>query len=479
MMKERRQVDCLRWLGSQRVPVFLVGGSVRDRLLGRGGHDLDVVVSGSAIRLGRGLADRFGGAFYILDAERGAARALLPTEDAVPLTVDLTVMAGGDINSDLAVRDFTINAMAMSLALDGVGPLIDPHGGWSDLQTGCLRAVSSTSLRDDPIRVLRAVRLAHKFGLEIDPATQDQACDAVRLLGDISAERFRDEMCRILALSHASIPILRLNRWGVLKFLFETYGTSSAAGRDSAFPSRVEVAGAVLDAWECLLADVPSPAWCGSTPDVEVFWRAVARYRGLLADRLATVTSGDRTVSVLVKWVILLSFASEQSIVEDTLARLRFSRAEVRKGKTLAALFVTPGEWAGAGRVTPRQLYRFYRECRGCGPEALGLYLAARLAAPESVSGAGSPEEAVHVVDSALRAHFERFETIPVAPPQLVDGTTLIRQFDLQPVGTAYPNAAGASAGSPGGRGSAHGSGRTCLGAGVSGRQPCASRRLA
>ena len=430
-MDERQQQELLCWLGSQDMAVFLVGGSVRDRMLGRLSHDLDVVVSGSAIRLGRNLADRLGGAFYILDAERGAARALLPSADGEQLTVDLTVLAEDDIVADLAARDFTINAMAMPLTSNDVGALIDPHGGWTDLQARRLRAVSSASLRNDPVRVLRAVRLAHEFGLEIDSSTVALACEAVPLLGDVSAERLRDELGRILTLSHASVPILRLNRWSVLRFLFETYGVPPIAGRDSPPTIQAEIAGAVLDAWECLSEVLPVPALCGSQHNAALFRRAVACYRGPLADRLAAVVTGERTQSLLVRWVILLCFAGGKSCVEEMLARLRFSRVEVRRGRTLANTFSRPGEWAESGETTPRQLHRFYREAKGCGPEALVLYLAERLAVPGRDDGVGCAELAAQRVESALRAYFESYETI-VAPPQLVDGTVLMERFDLQ-----------------------------------------------
>lgn len=432
---DRFQQDIIRWLGVQEVTAYLVGGCVRDRVLGRISHDLDVAVDGSAVRLGRRLADRFGGAFYILDSERGAARALLPVEGGVTTTIDLTCMFGEDIYSDLAARDFTVNAMALTVSPGSSDELIDPYNGQRDLQEGRLRAVSHTSLQDDPVRVLRAVRISYQFGLLMDPSTESLTREAVPLLERLSPERVRDEMCRILGLSPASLPLTYMDQLGILGFLFRQFGhrlsdesvRSTEALSRSFQPAR---AIEVIDAWEKLWDDQTAPLPHEQREALPVFRRAIGHYREQLNRRLSEVIANYRTQALLMKWVMLLLYAGGQDRVETMLSRFHFSRAELRRGRTLASVFTRPGDWVKHGEVSRRQLHRFYREARDCGAESLLLYLADRLAALGRGEMIDSPKMISDLIEAAWRAYFDAYDTI-VAPPRLVDGKDVMSLMGL------------------------------------------------
>ncbi|MBC7255649.1 MAG: CCA tRNA nucleotidyltransferase, partial [Chloroflexi bacterium] len=127
--------------------VYLVGGSVRDALLGRHGYDLDVVIEGSAIALGRRLADALRGAFFVMDREHDVARVVVRQGEAY-YHVDLAGLRAKEIEGDLRARDFTINAMAVPLRA-GLGELLDPTGGLDDLRRKVLRAAYEGAFRDD------------------------------------------------------------------------------------------------------------------------------------------------------------------------------------------------------------------------------------------------------------------------------------------------------------------------------------------
>ena len=183
-----------RFLRARHVEFYLVGGYVRDQLLGRPSHDADFVVAGEALRLARKVADRFGGHFFPLDKERDTGRAILRDEEGEPFFVDFARLRGEDIVADLALRDFTIDAIALDLS-DPVGPrLIDPYDGCDDLRAGLVRAVSEEAFRDDPLRTLRAVRLAAELGMAIEPHTEALLREAAPLISRVSAERVRDEL---------------------------------------------------------------------------------------------------------------------------------------------------------------------------------------------------------------------------------------------------------------------------------------------
>ena len=176
--------------------VYLVGGAVRDALLGRAVHDMDLTLAADGLALGRKLADRLRCPFVPLDDTDRTGRVVLRRG----FTIDISSFKGDGLETDLRKRDFTINAMALRLAdvLDGQGSLVDPLGGAADLAAGRLQAVSEASFRDDPLRILRAFRLAGQFNLDITPETAAwiEACD--QDLHRVSGERLLYELALIL-----------------------------------------------------------------------------------------------------------------------------------------------------------------------------------------------------------------------------------------------------------------------------------------
>lgn len=173
----------------------LVGGAVRDALLGRLAPqpDLDLVVAGDAEALARSLARSHGGSMVVLDPERSIARLVLRG-----WTIDLARRMGAWPEQDLLRRDFSINAIALELP-QGAGPptLFDPSGGLADLAAGQLRAVAETNLLEDPLRLLRGVRLACELGFRIEPATWGWIRQHHRTLGTVAAERVLAELERL------------------------------------------------------------------------------------------------------------------------------------------------------------------------------------------------------------------------------------------------------------------------------------------
>jgi poly(A) polymerase len=181
------------------VDAWLVGGAVRDRLLGRDTDDLDVAVAGDPARLAQALRRELGGAAFPLGEGFGGWRVLKRDRS---LHVDLLPLVGGTLESDLAARDFTINAMAEPL---GGGALIDPHGGAADLQARRLRAVGADSFAADPLRVLRLVRLAAELDCSVDGATAEAARAAAPGLAAVAAERTFAELKRIVCAGSGAV----------------------------------------------------------------------------------------------------------------------------------------------------------------------------------------------------------------------------------------------------------------------------------
>lgn len=223
-----------------RMPLYFVGGVVRDMLLRQPASDLDMVVEGDAIRLVQHLQSTFGGEIHT-HSRFGTAKwfvsedvwkAVVPETDleGTPETIDfvtarsefyteptaLPEVERGSIKLDLHRRDFTINTLAVRLDGPHLGELLDFYGGRRDLEQGIIRVLHSLSFIDDPTRILRAVRLEQRLGFNIDSRTQELIAAALDMLARITGSRIRHEMELALRESQPAHIIERLAELDVL-----------------------------------------------------------------------------------------------------------------------------------------------------------------------------------------------------------------------------------------------------------------------
>ncbi|HEX5851707.1 MAG TPA: HDIG domain-containing protein, partial [Solirubrobacteraceae bacterium] len=193
-------------------PAWLVGGAVRDELLGRPTADVDVVVDGDPARAARAVAQAGGrAACFALSEEFGSWRVVARDRS---WQVDVEPLRGETIEADLALRDFTVNAIARELS--GGAP-IDPLGGIADLGTKRLRMAGPGAFADDPLRVLRLVRVAVELEMEPDEQALLGAAAQAHGLSRISGERVFVELRRILATPHARHGVETLRAIGAMK----------------------------------------------------------------------------------------------------------------------------------------------------------------------------------------------------------------------------------------------------------------------
>jgi tRNA nucleotidyltransferase/poly(A) polymerase len=171
---------------------WLVGGAVRDDILGRATTDLDLAVDGDVRAAARALARAARGPLFELSDAFGSWRVLAADRS---WQADLSPLRGGSLEADLARRDFTVNAIAEPL---GGGERVDPHGGAGDLAAGRLRAVGPRSFADDPLRVVRLVRLAAEHGLAPEPQTCELARTSAPEAAAVAQERVFAELKRIV-----------------------------------------------------------------------------------------------------------------------------------------------------------------------------------------------------------------------------------------------------------------------------------------
>lgn len=202
--------------GPNQAP-FVVGGAVRDALLEKPLHDLDFVMAEKPIRLAKRLAKRLNAGFFVLDDDRNTARVIYYNQNNQFFPLDFVQFTGESLQEDLSNRDFTINAMAISV--DELTHVIDPLDGQTDLQQGYLRACSEHALTDDPVRVLRGVRLAIQFGFKYAQGLESAMRTAAKHLPKTSYERQRDEFFRLLAGPDPAEGLRDCMRFGIFETL--------------------------------------------------------------------------------------------------------------------------------------------------------------------------------------------------------------------------------------------------------------------
>jgi tRNA nucleotidyltransferase (CCA-adding enzyme) len=218
------------------VPAFLVGGAVRDLLLGEARTDIDVAVEGEV----RPIADALGG--EVVEHERFSTASVAvdglhvdlarARAEAYEQPGALPAVTPAAIADDLARRDFTINAMAVPLS--GEPKLIDPHGGVADLAAGLLRVLHERSFVDDPTRALRAARYTARFELELEPRTAELLRGAD--LGTVSSDRVEAELRRIAAEGGAPRGLELIGEWGLLELPGDAVDLAGKVGELAASP---------------------------------------------------------------------------------------------------------------------------------------------------------------------------------------------------------------------------------------------------
>lgn len=415
-----------------RLKPVLVGGTVRDALLGRPSQDVDVAVPRGALDLGRRVADRLGGAFVPLDSERGVARVL-----TLGLRLDLTDFRAGTLAEDLAGRDYTVNALAVpvgELLRDGRAPIVDPTGGLADLAARRLRPVGAGVLAADPVRMLRGARLEAALGFRLTPAAVRGIRALAPALQRVSAERVRDELLALLAQARAGQALRRTDQLGLLEVLLPE--VVPMRGTPQPPPHRfpvLEHSLRTVEALDRLLGrlDVLEPfasalaAHLGERLAHGVERRQVLKLAGLLHDVSKPETREDVDGAVRFFGHDLRGAERARAIGE----RLRLPDRAVDVLERLVRHHLRPMHLAAAGELTRRARYRFFRDLRADAQDLLLLVLA------DAAAVRGDSPRVVwrraRLVRELLAGWQE--ERQAAAAPPLLRGGDVMERFGLAP----------------------------------------------
>ena len=343
--------------------VYLVGGAVRDVLMGETSFDVDVAVEGDGIALGRLLAgalggravlhEKFGTAIVISDGLRvdvATARTEFYDYPAALPTVEQA-----SIRQDLYRRDFTINAMAVSLKGDDFGRLVDPFAGLRDLESGVLRVLHNLSFIDDPTRIFRAIRYENRYGFRMDGHTVAlaRACVEMNLVGELSTARLREELQALLGEEGVGEAVLRLADLGIAHAVHPHLEADEEAVRLIGEIDRLrELYAPEAAAWRLRLAVLARRL----PPDELYDWFGRLRLRRRDADRIADA------VTVAPRLLELLETTKEAAAV----------RALLEPHDPDGGLFAL----AEAAPPARDRIVRYFEELRGVRLEISGIDLA-------------------------------------------------------------------------------------------------------
>jgi poly(A) polymerase len=427
-------VALLRAAGAASGPgrgVVLVGGAVRDALLGRADADLDLALPRGALVLAERIAARVGATAVVLDAERGAARVA-----GAGVQLDVNDFRASTLEGDLAGRDFTVNALAVPLEalLGGRAPIVDPTGGVADLRARRLRPPGPRVLADDPLRALRAVRLEATRGLRLTPAAVRLVRAAAPTLTAVSAERVRDELVALLRLPATGRALRRAEALGLLDAILPEIGAMRATSQPA--PHRFDVLEHSLRAVEGadrILVRLPGLAPFGEDLATHVGERlggeldraAVLKLAALLHDVAKPETR--RLVAGRVRFFEhdLIGAARARAIGE----RWRLPERATTLLERLVRHHLRPMHLAQAGEVTRRARYRFYRDL-GADTRDLLLLSLVDAAAVTGASPLAVWRRAGLVRD--LLGGWHEAESVAAAPP-LLRGQDVMARFELAP----------------------------------------------
>ena len=433
---------------------FLVGGAVRDALLGQPLHDMDFVMADNPTHLAKRLAKRLEAGYFLLDDERHTARVVYHDPDGRFFPLDFVQFTGQDLEEDLRNRDFTVNAMALSL--DDLTQVIDPLGGQDDLQRGLLRACSDHALLDDPVRVMRGVRLAVQFGFEYGQGMEAAMREASGQLHRTSGERQRDEFFRLLAGPDPAVGLDQLWRVGVFDLLIPPLaGLEKTPAVPDGQQSMLDHAIKTVDTYHLLLEVLTAEVLPEDTvawPDYQV--QAVLAYfashitayfseelapgrdKAALAYFGALLHEIGRPLAVTAVKEGLKPEDHAQAGAElayDAAKQMPLSNAESGWVETFVRHHHDLLKLVADARIPDRRtIYRFFRSTGDAGV-AIGLHTLADILATEGENLKPDRwERALSIVRLIFSAWWEAREGI-VAPVPLLNGRDLQAEFGLAP----------------------------------------------
>jgi poly(A) polymerase len=458
---------------------YIVGGFIRDWLLERKTNDIDIAVSGDAVTTAREIAGETGGKFVLLDDINRVARVVVIEDKQTTGTsqnqephseewhFDFSPFTG-DIEMDLARRDFTINAMALELSQfitastatkmssrkslslatkkQSSLKLIDPFSGKEDLRDKIVRGVSEQIFEVDPARLLRAVRLSAELDFTIEPDTESLIRRYSQAITEVPGERIREELLRLLALPRATYYLRYLDKLGLLLALIPELADSKGVEQPTTH---------FWDVFDHSLQTVATVEFLIRESDWEFSNEAMlstAPWSDMIDRHLSLEVSSGSNHKVLLKLAGLLHDIAKPMTksIDDTgrarflghtkqgaamtaniLERLRFSNREIRLVESLVYHHLRPVQMANEEFPSQRAIYRYFRDTGDAGIDILVLALADFLASRGPLVSMEDWEKHCQLINHILEEHDK--QQTKILPVKLIDGHDIMDTLGLAP----------------------------------------------
>jgi len=482
-----------RLLATQKKQGYIVGGFVRDWLLARKTNDVDIAVSGDAITIARKVAKEIGGKFVLLDDVNNVARVVVVEDEQPRRTAQNQELHGaewhfdfssftGDIESNLARRDFTINALALELSQFVTAStatkmssrksaklgtekrfplkLIDPFSGEEDLRDKIVRGVSEQIFEDDAARLLRAVRLAAELDFTIEPNTESLVLRYSQTITKVPGERVREELLRLLALPRAAYYLRYLDKLGLLLALIPELAEGKGVEQPTVhfwdvFDHSLQTVAAIEflireSDWEYSNDDMLSTAPWSDVIERHLSQevssgsnhKVLLKLGGLFHDIAKPMT---KSIDDAGRARFLGHTKQGAAMTANILERLRFSNREIRLVESLVYHHLRPVQMTKTGvpknspnfwgeneeLPTQRAIYRYFRDTNEIGIDILFLALADYLASRGPLVSMEEWRKHCQLVNYILTEHDK--QQAKVLPAKLIDGHDIMDTFDLAP----------------------------------------------
>lgn len=420
------------------LPVYLVGGAVRDALLGLTSHDLDFIVPQDGVKIAFKIADKLGLPAYVLDKERDIGRVIWAEQHTY---LDIARYRAGDLQDDLFDRDFTFNALALPAAAGTTASLIDIHGGLTDLQNGRVRQTSPQAVKNDPVRGLRGVRMAVKYQFTIEPETLQAMQNSIHHLHQVSVERVRDELLNLLMTDNPAEALHLLDEWEMLPAVLPHIAhlkqfDQSPPHFENVFQHTLSVL-----RW---ITKLEKMVEVGQSDDPQL-QQTLQPFWGLLQERQKTTWAGPISGRLLLRLAALyhdVGKAVTQTIEEDgrirylghdtagvklaqkELQKLRLSNEVLDQVGLIVAGHMRPFALAREAQLSRKAIFRFFKQCDAAGLDICLLSLADHLARTQTE---GENWQAIlNTVHTLLTTFAEQYHTV-VRPVLLLDGREMMQ----------------------------------------------------
>jgi len=434
--------EILKFSKFRNSQLYIVGGFLRDIILGRGkaNPDIDFAIKKNAVEFAAGLAKRLEAGFVVLDKFNGCARLLKKSQNRV-YTLDFTDFRGKNLWQDLGRRDFSINTLAVELktfldyknrAVAVTYPLIDPYQGLKDLKSKIIRVVSSSSFDDDPLRILRTFSLSCILNFKIDSQTLKLVDKKRSKLKNVSFERIRDELFKILTSTQSYEFLTQLDQHRILEIIFPEI---KAMRRLNQGPYHH------LDVWQHTLETIRQ---------LEKIIKNFTRRKDISYYLNEEISSGRHRYELIKLGGLMHDIGKPKTLrieegkikfhgherrgaemLDEITQRLKLSNDETAALKKMILFHLRPGYLADNLVLTPRARFRFFRDAANEAVSVLLISLADQRATRGSLTTKESRRRHERVVQRLINGYFKKKREKKVI--RLVDGNDLIKRFKLEP----------------------------------------------